>query len=282
MASAAGKESGATIHPTALVSSHAQIAEGVEVGPFCVIGEGVRVGQGTRIGPHAVIQGPTVIGRRNQIFGQCSIGQIPQDLKFAGEVSYVEIGDENRIREFITIHRGTAGGIGKTLIGSRNLLMTGVHIAHDCIVGNGAILGNSATLAGHVEIGDEANVGAFSGVHQFCRVGPYAFVGGYSVLTRDVLPFVKTIGTRNQASIFGINSIGLERKGFTEERIQALKEAYRTLFLRGLRLEEAMQKLEASGPNADIRIFLDFIRSCERGFVRSPPRRNGESDSSPE
>ena len=265
------------IHPTAIISEGAQIGSGVEIGPFSYIADRVVIGRDTRVGAHAVIEGPTVIGERNQIFGQCSIGRVPQDLKFKGEISHVIIGDENRIREFTTIHRGTAGGIGKTVLGSGTLIMTGVHIAHDCIVGDGAILGNSATLAGHVEIGDQANVGAFSGVHQFCRVGLHAFIGGYSVITRDVLPFIKTIGTRSQASIFGVNGIGLERRGFSTERISALKEAYRVLFLRGLRLEEAVQSLEQSDPTPDVALLIDFIKTCERGFVRSSPRKPTEA-----
>lgn len=278
MTSTTDSKRGGQIHPSAVVAEGALLHPSVQVGPFCYIGADVVIGEDSAIGPHAVIEGPTIIGRRNQIVGQCSIGRIPQDLKFAGEVSQVIIGDENRIREFTTIHRGTAGGIGKTVIGNQNLIMTGVHVAHDCIVGNGTILGNSATLAGHVEVGDFANVGAFSGVHQFCRVGAYAFVGGYSVLTRDVLPFVKTIGTRNQASIFGINSIGLERRGFSGERISALKEAYRILFQRGFRLEDALARLQEKAPNQDVQILLEFIQSCERGFVRSVPRKSSQEN----
>ncbi len=264
------------IHPTAVISEGAQIGPGVKIGPFSYITEQVVIGRDTQVGAHSVIEGPTVIGERNQIFGQCSIGREPQDLKFDGEVSHVIIGDENRIREFTTIHRGTAGGVGNTVLGSRTLIMTGVHIAHDCVVKDGAILGNSATLAGHVEIGDQANIGAFSGVHQFCRVGPHAFIGGYSVVTRDALPFVKTIGTRSQASIFGINGIGLKRRGFSAERIAALKEAYRLLFLRGLRLEEALSRLGQSDPTPDVALLINFIQTCERGFVRSSPRKLAE------
>ena len=257
------------IHPTALVSSKAELGQEVEIGPYSVVGERVVIGSGSQLGPHAVVEGPTVLGKNNWIKGQSAIGTPPQDLKYKGEETFLEIGDNNVIREFVTINRGTAGGGGKTTIGSQNLIMAGVHVAHDCHLGEQTILANAATLAGHVEIGDFSTVGAFSGVHQFCRVGPYAFVGGYSVLTRDALPFVKTVGSRNQAGIYGINSLGLERRGFSEDRIAALNRAYRWLFRKGLQLSEARQKIEDEGAlTEDVSTLLDFIQTSERGFVR--------------
>jgi len=257
------------IHPTAMVSPEVELAEGVQIGPYAVIGERVVIGQGTWVGPHAVIEGPTVIGKNNRIKGQSAIGTPPQDLKYKGEETFLEIGDENTIREFVTINRGTAGGGRRTTIGSHNLLMTGVHVAHDCHIGQQTILANSATLAGHVEIGNFSTIGAFSGVHQFCRVGLHAFIGGYSVLTRDALPFVKTVGSRNQAGIYGINSVGLGRRGFSKERIKALNQAYRWLFRKGLSLSEARQNIEDGGPlTEDVAVLLDFIDTSDRGFVR--------------
>jgi len=197
------------------------------VGPYAVIGEHVRIGRDCRIGASTVIDGHTEIGDGNEIFPMTSIGLVPQDLKFGGEPTRVTIGDRNVIREFVTIHRGTAGGGGLTSIGTRNLLMAYTHIAHDCHIGNNTIFGNAATLAGHVTVDDFANVGAFSGVHQFCRVGKYAFIGGYSVVTKDALPYVKTVG--NRARIYGINTIGLRRRGFAQETITKLHRAYRVL-----------------------------------------------------
>lgn len=258
-----------SIHPTAVVSGKAELAEGVSVGAFCVIGERVTIGPHTRLGPHMQIAGPTVIGSGNRFYGQASIGTDPQDLKYRGEESFLFIGDNNLIREFVTINRGTEGGGGKTVIGSDNLLMTGVHVAHDCLVGSHAILANSATLAGHVRIDDFATVGAFSGVHQFCRVGVHAFIGGYSVVTRDALPFVKTVGVRGEGSIFGINTVGLQRRGFSQERIEVLKQAYRILFQKGLKIQDAVKQLwKSQSLTEDVRHLLRFIESSERGFVR--------------
>ncbi|HSR67988.1 MAG TPA: acyl-ACP--UDP-N-acetylglucosamine O-acyltransferase [Acidobacteriota bacterium] len=255
------------VHSTAQVSSRAKLAEDVEIGPFSLIGPEVEIGPGTRIGPHSVIQGPTTLGARNHIYGQSSIGTDPQDLKYRGEASILRIGDDNRIREFVTIHRGTEVAGNETVVGSGNLIMTGVHIAHDCRVGDDNILANSATLAGHVEVSDGATVGAFSGVHQFCRVGYRAFIGGYSVITRDALPFIKTVGERGEAKTFGINTIGLERSDYSSQQIGALKEAYRLLFRKGLRLSEALQQLRASSLTDEVEVLLDFIESSQRGFV---------------
>lgn len=257
------------IHPTAMISSDAVIGEGVRIGPYTVIGSQVKIGEGTEIGPHTVIEGPTCIGKDNSIIGQAAIGTAPQDLKYQGEESFLSIGDGNIIREFVTINRGTEGGGRKTTIGNHNALMTGVHIAHDCHVGMGTILTNSATLAGHVEVEDYAIVGAFSGVHQFCRVGTHAFIGGYSVLTRDALPFIKTVGYRNRAAIYGINSLGLKRKEFSSESIKNLKRAYQWLFQKGLKVSDAVDKIEEEANlSNEVRTLLRFIETAERGFVR--------------
>ena len=265
-------------HPTAIVSLSASIGAGVEIGPYTIIGGDVSIGDGTRIGPHVVIDGPTEIGRDNLIVGQSSIGTIPQDLKYKGERSRLQIGDRNRIREFVTINRGTLGGINETVVGNDNLLMTGVHIAHDCVLGDSTVFSNCASLAGHVEVGDHAILGAFAGVQQFCRVGPYAFLGAYSVLTRDALPFIKTVGSRNQARIYGINRLGLERKDFSKEEIEQLKETYRVLFRKGLLVEEAVQQLARESENWEsVRTLIDFIQTSKSGFVRATSDRFDES-----
>ena len=265
------------IHPTAMISSDAVIGPGVRIGPYAVIGVRVEIGEETEIGPHAVIEGPTSIGKHNRIIGQAAIGTIPQDLKYRGEETFAEIGDNTIIREFVTINRGTEGGGGKTTIGDRNLLMTGVHVAHDCHVGTGAILANSATLAGHVEIADYSTVGAFSGVHQFCRVGTHAFVGGYSVLTRDALPFVKTVGYRNQAAIYGINGLGLKRRDFSPADIKTLKQAYRWLFQKGLKINEAVEKIkEGALESNEVKTLIRFIETAEKGFVKNSGEGGGE------
>ena len=266
------------IHPTAIISPSASLGSGVEVGPYCVIGEDVSIGDGTRIGPHVVLDGPTEIGRENLILGQASVGTIPQDLKYKGEPSWLRIGDRNRIREFVTLNRGTLGGINETLIGNDNLFMTGVHIAHDCVIGDATVFSNCASLAGHVEVGDHAILGGFAGVSQFCRVGPYAFLGAYSVLTRDALPFIKTVGSRNQARIYGINQVGLERQGRSNEEIGQLKRAYRVLFRKGLLIEEAVLGLAAERERWEsVRILIDFVRNSERGFVRATSDRSDDS-----
>src|SRR5258708_2194689 len=217
----------ADIHPTAVVHPSAQIGAGTVIGPYATIGERVRIGRDCRIGASCVIDGVSEIGAGNEIFPMASIGLVPQDLKFGGEPTRVVIGDRNVIREFVTIHRGTAGGGGLTSIRNHNLLMAYTHVPPHCHGGNETICGNAATLAGHVEVEDYANIGACSGVHQFCRVGKYAFIGGYSVVTKDALPFAKTVG--NRARIYGINTIGLTRRGFSQETIAKLRRAYRVL-----------------------------------------------------
>ena len=258
----------ATIAETAIISSDAVLASDVEVGPYAVIGPHVTVGAGTIIGPHVRIDGPTTIGERNRFIGQASIGTEPQDLKFKGERTELRIGSDNVVREFVTINRGTVGGGGITTIGSHNFFMAYAHVAHDCIIGSNTIFANNATLAGHVEVGDYTTVGAFSAVHQFCHVGDHAFIGGGSICTQDVLPYVKTVGNR-PAKTYGVNTIGLERKGFQKETIEALQRAYRILTRSKLPLQEALDRIEAElGYHAEVRYFAEFIRGSKRGVIR--------------
>jgi UDP-N-acetylglucosamine acyltransferase len=257
-----------TIAESAVISSEATLAPDVVVGPYAIIGAGVTIGAGTVIGPHARIEGPTAIGERNRIIGQSSIGTEPQDLKFKGEKTELRIGHDNVFREFVTINRGTTGGGGVTTIGSNNFFMAYSHVAHDCHVGNNTIFANNATLAGHVEVGDFVTVGAFSAIHQFCRAGDHAFIGGGSICTQDVLPFVKTVGNR-PAKTYGVNNIGLERKGFDKETIEALQRAYRLLTRSKLRLQEALDRIEAElGFHSEVRYFAEFIRQSQRGVIR--------------
>ena len=256
------------IAETAIVSSEAALAYDVVVGPYSIIGPQVTIGAGTVIGPHVRIEGPTVIGERNRIVGQCSMGTDPQDLKFGGERTELRIGNDNVIREFVTINRGTVGGGGITTIGSHNFFMAYSHVAHDCHIGDHTIFANNATLAGHVEVGDFATVGAFSAVHQFCRVGDHAFIGGGSICTQDVLPFVKTVGNR-PAKTYGINTIGLERKGFQKETIEALQRAYRILIRSKLKLQDALDRIESElGFHSETRYFAEFVRESKRGIIR--------------
>jgi UDP-N-acetylglucosamine acyltransferase len=256
------------IHPTAIISSDASLAPDVEVGPYVVIGGGVMVGSGTRIGSHCRIEGPATIGDRNDFYGFVSVGGPPQDLKYHGEKTALFIGNDNIFREFVTINRGTAGGGGMTTIANNNMFMAYSHVAHDCHVGSYTIFANNATLAGHVEIGDYAQVGAFSAVHQFCRVGEHAFIGGGTMCTQDVLPYAKTVAERHAAT-FGINSIGLERKGFPKETIEALQRAYRILVRSKLKLEDALMRIEDELSNyPEARYLAEFVRGSKRGIIR--------------
>ena len=256
------------IDATAVISSDAVLAPDVTVGAYAVIGPHVTVGAGTVIGPHVRIEGPTQIGERNRFVGQASIGTEPQDLKFKGEKTELRIGNDNVFREFVTVNRGTTGGGGITTIGSGNFFMAYAHVAHDGHVGNSTIFANNATLAGHVEVGDFATIGAFSAVHQFCRVGDHAFIGGGSICTQDVLPFVKTVGNR-PAKTYGVNNIGLERKGFTKETVEALQRAYRILTRSKMLLQDALTKIETElGFHAEVRYFVEFIRESKRGVIR--------------
>jgi UDP-N-acetylglucosamine acyltransferase len=255
------------IHPTAVVDPGASLGPGTTVGPFSVVGAGVTLGPECVVGPHVVIEGPTTVGARCRFFPFSSIGQPPQDLKYRGEATRLEIGDDNVFREGVTVHRGTAGGGGVTRVASHNLLMAGTHIAHDCLVGSHVIFANLATLAGHVTVEDGATVGAFSGVHQFCRVGRHAYLGGSTVIAKDALPYVLTVG--NRARSFGINVIGLERKQFAPKAIAALKQAYRILFRSRLTLEKALERLDAEfRDQPEVGVLAGFIRSSERGVIR--------------
>ena len=258
----------AAIAETAIISADAALADDVVVGPYAIIGPHVTIGAGSIVGPHVRIEGPTVIGERNRFVGQASIGTDPQDLKFKGEKTELRIGNDNTFREFVTLNRGTVGGGGVTTIGSSNFFMAYAHVAHDCHVGSNVIFANNATLAGHVEVGDGSTVGAFSAVHQFCRVGNHAFIGGGTIATQDVLPFVKTVGNR-PAQTYGVNNIGLERKGFAKESIEALQRAYRILVRSKLRLEEALARIESElAYAAEVRYLVEFIRESKRGFIR--------------
>jgi len=257
-----------TIAETAIVSSEASVARDVEIGPYAIVGPQVTIGAGCVIGPHVSIQGPTQIGERNRFVGQCSIGTDPQDLKYKREHTELRIGNDNVFREFVTINRGTAGGGGITTIGSNNFFMAYSHVAHDCHVGDFTVFANNATLAGHVDVGDHSTIGAFTAVHQFCRVGDHAFIGGATIATQDVLPFVKTVGSR-PAQTYGINTIGLDRKGFQKETIEALQKAYRLLVRSKLRLEEALARIESElGFHAEVRYLVEFVRESKRGVIR--------------
>ncbi len=256
------------IHATAIISPGAELDSSVTVGPYAVIGEHVRIGAGTSVGPHAVIEGRTEIGCDNQIFQFASVGAIPQDLKFAGEVSYLKIGDRNRIREFVTIHLGTEDGGGVTTIGNDNLFMAYSHVAHDCIVKNHVIMANAATLAGHVEVGDFAILGGLSAVHQFARVGCHVMASGGSMMGQDIVPYAIVQGDR--AKVVGLNLIGLKRRGFSSEALSNIKKMYKLVFRANLKLEEAVAQIEEqfdlSAP--EVVTYLDFLKKSERGLAR--------------
>lgn len=255
-----------SIHPTAVIAAGAKIAETATIGPFCVIGEHVEIGEDTTLVSHVMVDGHTKIGARNRIFSFAAIGVEPQDLKYTGEPTRVEIGDENTIRESVTISRGTNKGGGLTTIGSGNLLMAYVHVGHDSHVGSGCILANNATLAGHVHIEDFANVGAFCPVHQFCTVGTYAFIGGGTIVTQDVLPFSLTSAKRENRA-FGINKVGLRRRGFSEERLRKLHTIFRLLLAAKLNTTQAVEKIrELGGEDADL--VAGFIERSERGVIK--------------
>ncbi len=257
------------IHPTAIVDPSAKLGEGVVLGPYTIVEADVEIGDGTVAGPFCRFSGPTVIGPGNRFESHCSVGAPPQDLKYDGEPTRLEIGAGNVFREFVTLHRGTPGGGGLTQIGDKDLFMAYAHVAHDCTVGSNTIFANGATLAGHVEVGDHAIIGAFSAVHQFCRVGDHAFLGGYTVATKDCLPYMRTVGAR-PARCFGPNTLGLERKGFSAERRAALKKAWRYLHSPTLTTSEALARIEEElGEQEDVRYLLEFIRSSERGVILS-------------
>lgn len=255
------------IHKTALVSPDASIGEDCYIGPFAVIGQNVKLGNRVRVDSHVVIDGRTTIGDDSHLFPFVSIGLAPQDLKYGGEETETVIGSRNQIREFVTIHRGTAGGGGRTVIGNDNLLMAQAHVAHDCTIGNNVIMANAATLAGHVVIGDRANVGAYSGVHQFCRVGPEAFIGGYSVVVKDAMPFAIIQG--NHARCFGLNRVGMRRRGYPRETIDKLNHAFHLLLAAKLNTTQALERIRAEITDCkEVDILVEFIESSNRGVVK--------------
>lgn len=258
---------GTRFDPRAVVDPGAVLGEGTTVGPFAVVGAGVVVGARARIGSHTVIQGPTRIGDDCEIHPFASIGGPPQDVKYRGEETRLEIGSRNIFREACTVNRGTVGGGGVTTIGDENLFMVGAHVAHDCRVGRGTIFANAATLAGHVVVEDFATIGAYSGVHQYCRIGEHAFIGGYSVITQDALPYALTVG--NRAESHGINVIGLRRRNFSIETIEALRKSYRRLFRSKAKLSEALVTVERDwGDVPEVAKLVEFIRGSRRGVIR--------------
>ena len=255
------------IHPTAIIYPGAQLGVGVSVGPYSIVGEHAEIGDNTWIGPHVVISGHTRIGTDNRIFQFSSIGGIPQDKKYAGEPTRLEIGNRNTIREFCTFNLGTAQDEGVTRIGDDNWLMAYVHIAHDCQVGNQTIFANNAQIAGHVHVDDWAILGGFTGVHQFCRVGAHVMTAASTLILGDVPPYVMAAG--NSATPYGINVEGLKRRGFSPEALMTLKRAYRTLYKSGLTLEEARTKLEEEAKDhPEIQPILDFLAVSKRGIIR--------------
>ncbi|MFT5448227.1 MAG: UDP-N-acetylglucosamine acyltransferase [Gammaproteobacteria bacterium] len=253
------------IHPTAIIDSSASLDDSVHVGPYCVIGAQVEIGSGTRLDSHVVINGPTKIGRDNRIAQFNSIGDDPQDRKFNGEDTRLEIGDNNVIREFCTFNRGTVGGGGLTKIGDDNWIMAYVHVAHDCVVGNQVTMANASTLAGHVTVGDFVTFGAFTVVHQFCAIGAYAFSAMSTVIFKDVPPYLMIAG--NAARPHGLNSEGLKRRGFNSEVMRELKQAYRNLYRRALSLEQALEALDAQD-SPQVGAMSEFVRASTRGIVR--------------
>ena len=255
------------IHPTAQVSPGAALGERVSVGPYAVIGEGVRIGDGTSVGAHCVLEGPTTIGRDNRIFPFCSLGAEPQDKKYSGEPTRLEIGDRNTIREFCTFNRGTAQDAGVTRLGDDNWIMAYVHLAHDCQVGNGTVFANNASLAGHVHIGDQVILGGFTGVHQFVKVGAHAITGIASVVLQDVPPYVTAAG--NPAQPHGINQEGLKRRGFEPQAVARIRAAYKTLYRSGLGFEEAKRAIrEQSAAEPALGILAAFLDTVTRGIIR--------------
>jgi UDP-N-acetylglucosamine acyltransferase len=261
------QESSMQIHPTAVISPTARIGANCRVGPYTIIGDEVVLGEGVHIHGHSVIDGRTRIGDETEIFPFVSIGLAPQDLKFAGEASQTEIGRRNRIREFATIHRGTSGGGGITKTGDDCFIMAQAHIAHDCLVGNQVIMANAATLAGHVIVADGANIGAYSGVHQFCRVGREAYIGGYSVVVKDALPFALTVG--NHAKCYGLNKVGVRRRGYSRETIAALHHAFHLLLSAKLNTTQALDRIRDEIKNSEqVKELIEFVESSKRGVVK--------------
>ncbi len=255
------------IHPTAIVSEKAKIGKDCHIGAYSIIGDDVVLGDKIQIESHVVIDGETKIGDETKVFPFVSIGLAPQDLKYDGEKTATEIGKRNQIREFVTIHRGTTGGGGLTKIGDDNLFMAQSHVAHDCQLGNEIIMANAATLAGHVEIANKANIGAYSGVHQFCRIGLEAFVGGYSVVVKDAMPFAIIQG--NHAKCFGLNRIGMKRRGYEQETIKKLNHAFHLLLSAKLNTTQAIEKIKEEITDcAEVNLLVEFIETSKRGVIK--------------
>ena len=266
------------IHPSAIVYSSAQLAPGVFIGPFSIIGENVKIGTNTRFDAHAYVEGQTEIGEGCRFFPYSMIGTEPQDVGYKKEETCLVIGDRNLFREFCTIHRGTVKGGGKTVIGSDNYFMAYAHVAHDCAVGNETVFLNAASLAGHVAVDDYATVGPFSGIHQFCRIGKHAFIGGYSVCTQDVVPFCRVAGDR-PTLLYGTNSVGLRRRGYSRERIKTIKEILRILLYSDLNTTQALEEIKTNfSPGEDRDEIINFVESSKRGFVKKAGEK-WESDS---
>lgn len=256
------------IHPTAIIDPAAQVAATCSIGPYCVIGSGVELGEGCELMSHVTIQGPAKIGANNRFFPFCAIGGEPQDLSFKGENTQLEIGSNNVVREYVTINRGTTKGGGITRVGSHTLLMAYSHIGHDSQIGDHAMLVNGATLAGHVIVEEWAVVGALCAVHQFSRIGAHSYIGGGTIITKDVLPFAKCVSPR-ETQIFGINSVGLSRRGYSDERIKKIQHAFRVLFNSRLNTTQAVERLKAEADRGDdINMLLKFIDDSERGIVK--------------
>jgi len=255
------------IHPSAIIDPAARLGKNVSIGAFSIIGADVSIGDDCWIGPHVVIPGPATIGRENKIFQFSSIGEAPQDLKYAGETTTLEVGDRNVIREYVTLNRGTVGGIGKTSIGSDNLFMAYCHVAHDCVIGNHCVFANAASLAGHVEVGDHAILGGFTSVHQFSHIGAHAFCGLGSVVTQDIPPYTIAAGERVKTS--GINKEGLKRRGFSTELIRALHKSFRLLLRSKHSREEALAELNAlTQQYPEVNYFVQFVIQSKRGIAR--------------
>jgi len=256
------------VHPAASIHPSAKVHPSVKIGPYCVIGAGVEIGEGCELMAHVVILGPTKIGKRNRFFPYCAIGCEPQDISYKGEPTRLEIGDDNVVREFVTLNRGTTKGGGVTRIGNHTLIMAYSHVGHDSVVSDHAMLVNGATLAGHATVEEWAVVGALSAVHQFARVGAHAYIGGGSIITQDVLPYSKTSAARDNRA-YGVNSVGLERRGFSKERIHRIQQAFRVLLASKLNTTQALEKLKAEGGlGEDVEYLVKFIEASERGVIK--------------
>jgi len=255
------------IHPTAVIEPGARVDESCEVGPFAVVGAHVTLGPRTTLAHHAVVTGHTTLGAENRVFSFAVVGGIPQDLKYRGEPTRLEVGDRNTFREYVTINTGTVGGGGVTRIGTGCLFMASSHVGHDCLIGDGAIVANSVALAGHVTVEDHVHLGGLSAVHQFCRIGRLAFVSGLTGVTMDVAPYCTVVGAR--AELSGLNAVGLQRAGMTDEQLGRVKQAYKVVFRQGLKLEEAVAQLRAElGQHPEVVHFADFLAATRRGVTR--------------